>query len=61
VFSLPAAACGRHMVIIGASGPGKTNLMMRLWAGWLEAAWLSSDASSGPARFDIVVVRTRPA
>ena len=35
---VPAAACARHMVIIGASGSGKTNLMMRLWAGWYTAA-----------------------
>ena len=33
VFAVPAAACARHMVIIGATGCGKTNLMMRLWAG----------------------------
>ena len=26
------------MVIVGASGTGKTNLMIRLWAGWLAAA-----------------------
>jgi hypothetical protein len=38
VFSVPAAACGRHMVIIGATGCGKTNLMIRLWAGWFTAA-----------------------
>ncbi len=28
----------RHMVIVGATGSGKTNLMMRLWAGWSTAA-----------------------
>jgi hypothetical protein len=42
VFALPAAACARHMVIIGATGSGKTNLMIRLWAGWFTAtldAW----------------------
>jgi len=27
-----AAACARHMVIVGATGSGKTNLMIRLWA-----------------------------
>ncbi|MGH3227396.1 MAG: hypothetical protein ACRDOA_02235 [Streptosporangiaceae bacterium] len=31
VFSLPAEACGRHMVVVGATGSGKTNLMIRLW------------------------------
>jgi hypothetical protein len=43
IFTVPAAACARHMVIIGATGCGKTNLMMRLWAGWytatLDAYW----------------------
>ncbi|HEU5390923.1 MAG TPA: hypothetical protein VFV73_33990 [Streptosporangiaceae bacterium] len=38
VFALPFTACARHMVIVGASGSGKTNLMMRLWAGWYTAA-----------------------
>ena len=37
VFSLPAEACARHMVIVGATGSGKTNLMIRLWAGWFTA------------------------
>ena len=37
VLSVPAAACGRHMVVIGATGMGKTNLMMRLWVGWYKA------------------------
>jgi hypothetical protein len=34
VFALPATACARHMVIVGATGSGKTNLMIRLWTGW---------------------------
>ena len=38
VFALPFTACARHMVIVGASGSGKTNLMMRLWDGWYTAA-----------------------
>ena len=37
VFTLPATACARHMVIVGATGSGKTNLMIRLWAGWFTA------------------------
>jgi hypothetical protein len=37
VFTLPASACARHMVIVGATGSGKTNLMIRLWAGWFTA------------------------
>jgi hypothetical protein len=46
VFTVPHTACARHMVIVGATGSGKTNLMMRLWAGWftaaLDAAWAGS-------------------
>jgi hypothetical protein len=38
VLVIPAAEFGRHMVIVGATGSGKTNLMMRLWAGWMAAA-----------------------
>ncbi len=34
VLAIPAASFARHQVIVGASGSGKTNLMMRLWAGW---------------------------
>jgi hypothetical protein len=37
VFTLDAAACARHMVIVGSTGSGKTNLMIRLWAGWFTA------------------------
>jgi len=42
VFTIPASACARHMVIVGSTGSGKTNLMIRLWAGWFTAtlqAW----------------------
>ena len=38
VLAIPSAAFARHMVIVGASGTGKTNLMIRLWAGWYAAA-----------------------
>ncbi len=38
VTAVPYAAMGRHQVIIGSSGCGKTNLMMRTWAGWYAAA-----------------------
>ena len=37
VHSIRAAALMRHCVIVGSSGSGKTNLMMRLWAGWYAA------------------------
>ena len=47
VFTLPAAACARHMVIVGATGSGKTNLMMRLWAGWFTAALAQARAGKG--------------
>ena len=42
VLAVPAAWFARHMVIIGASGTGKTNLMIRLWAGWYAAALQAS-------------------
>jgi len=38
VLAIPAAAMARHQVIIGSSGSGKTNLMIRTWAGWYTAA-----------------------
>ena len=47
VFTIPAAACARHMVIVGATGSGKTNLMMRLWAGWFTAALAAARAGKG--------------
>jgi hypothetical protein len=37
-LAVPAAAMGRHQVIIGSSGSGKTTLMIRTWAGWYAAA-----------------------
>ena len=42
VLSVPAFLFTRHMVIVGASGTGKTNLMIRLWAGWYACALQSS-------------------
>jgi hypothetical protein len=42
-LTVPAAQFGRHMVIVGSSGSGKTNLMMRLWAGWMAAALHACD------------------
>jgi hypothetical protein len=38
VTAVPYQAMGRHQVVIGSSGCGKTNLMMRTWAGWYTAA-----------------------
>ena len=47
VFTIPAAACTRHMVIVGATGSGKTNLMIRLWAGWFTATLAAARAGRG--------------
>jgi hypothetical protein len=38
VLAVPAFLFTRHMMIVGASGTGKTNLMIRLWAGWYACA-----------------------
>ena len=42
-LAVPAAAMSRHQVIIGSSGSGKTNLMMRTWAGWYTAARMAAE------------------
>ena len=47
VFTLPAGACARHMVIVGATGSGKTNLMIRLWTGWFTATQEQARAGRG--------------
>jgi hypothetical protein len=47
VFSLPATALTRHMVIVGATGSGKTNLMIRTWAGWFTATLDAAQAGRG--------------
>jgi hypothetical protein len=47
VFTLPAGALGRHLVIIGATGSGKTNLMIRLQAGWFTATLDTAEAGKG--------------
>jgi hypothetical protein len=38
ILAIPATAMGRHQVVIGSSGSGKTNLMIRTWVGWYTAA-----------------------
>jgi hypothetical protein len=38
VLAIPYQALSRHQVVIGSSGSGKTNLMIRTWAGWYTAA-----------------------
>jgi hypothetical protein len=47
VLTVPFAAFGRHMVIVGSSGTGKTNLLMRMWAGWFTAAQAAWTAGTG--------------
>jgi hypothetical protein len=47
VFTVPYTACGRHMVIVGATGRGKTNLMMRLQAGWFTGVLDAARAGRG--------------
>jgi hypothetical protein len=54
VFTLPATACARHMVVVGATGSGKTNLMIRLWAGWFTAALAA--ARTGTGRRPLLIV-----
>src|SRR5579875_82169 len=48
VFSIDPAALMRHCVIVGSSGSGKTNLMMRLWASWYTAARAASGRRAAP-------------
>jgi hypothetical protein len=55
VFTLPADACSRHMVVVGSTGSGKTNLMIRLWAGWFTAALQRARAGRGPRPLLIVL------
>ena len=54
VLALPRQAMARHQVIIGSSGSGKTNLMIRIWAGWFTAA--SRAAGPGAPRPLLIVL-----
>ena len=54
VLAVPYQAMGRHQVIIGSSGSGKTNLMMRTWAGWYAAA-LQAARRGGPRPLLVVL------
>ena len=55
MFALPAGACARHMVIVGSTGSGKTNLMIRLWAGWFTATLEAHVAGRGTRPLLIVL------
>jgi hypothetical protein len=46
IGALPYTLLGSHQVVIGATGCGKPNLMMRTWAGWHAAALCGDDFSS---------------
>jgi hypothetical protein len=55
VTSVPYRAMGRHQVILGSSGCGKTNLMMRSWAGWYAAALAAHYQHEAPRPLLIVL------
>jgi hypothetical protein len=55
VLSVPYGAMYRHQVVIGASGSGKTNLMMRTWAGWYSTARTAHMHQGGPRPLLIVL------
>jgi hypothetical protein len=54
-LAIPHTAFGRHQVVIGSSGSGKTNLMMRTWAGWYAAA-LTAHYQHGAPRPLLIVL-----
>jgi hypothetical protein len=55
MMAVPYAAMGRHQVVIGASGSGKTNLMIRSWAGWYAAALQASRERGAPRPLLVVL------
>jgi hypothetical protein len=55
VTAVPYTAMGRHQVIIGSSGCGKTNLMMRTWAGWYAAALTAHHQQNAPRPLLVVL------
>jgi hypothetical protein len=54
-LAIPYAAFGRHQVIVGSSGSGKTTVMMRTWAGWYAGA-LAAHHQHGAPRPLLVVL-----
>jgi hypothetical protein len=55
VTAVPYQAMSRHQVIIGSSGCGKTNLMMRSWAGWYTAALAAHYQRAAPRPLLVVL------
>jgi len=55
VLAVPAQAMARHQVIIGSSGSGKTNLMIRTWAGWYTAARAAAEHHGAPRPLLVVL------
>jgi hypothetical protein len=55
VLTIPLAEFSRHMVIVGATGSGKTTLMIRLWAGWLAAAMTAASDRAAPRPLLVVI------
>jgi hypothetical protein len=54
-LAIPYQAFGRHQVIVGSSGSGKTTVMMRTWAGWYASA-LAAHYRRGSPRPLLVVL-----
>lgn len=55
VLAVPWTAMGRHQVVVGSSGSGKTNLMIRTWAGWYAAASQAADTRGAPRPLLVVL------
>jgi hypothetical protein len=55
VLAIPYQAMGRHQVIVGSSGSGKTNLMIRTWAGWYTTARHAAEHSGAPKPLLVVL------
>ncbi|HEV2370982.1 MAG TPA: hypothetical protein VGS19_02335, partial [Streptosporangiaceae bacterium] len=55
VLAIPYTAMGVHQVVLGSSGCGKTNLMMRTWAGWYAAALQASRTRGAPRPLLVVL------
>jgi hypothetical protein len=55
VLAVPWTAMGRHQVIVGSSGSGKTNLMIRTWAGWYTGCRHAAEQSGAPRPLLVVL------